>query len=70
MSDLFGTSRLARGIVSTAAWICYLFLLLPSLIVIPISFGNPGQIEFPPRQFTLALYRQFFTDPAWWGSTV
>jgi putative spermidine/putrescine transport system permease protein len=70
MNELFGSSRLLRGLVSSAAWTCYLFLLLPSLIVIPISFGNPGQIEFPPRQFTLELYRQFFTDPAWWGSTV
>lgn len=70
MNQLFGSSRLARGLVASMAWLCYVFLLVPSLIVIPISFGNPGQIEFPPRQFSLELYRQFFTDPAWWGSTV
>lgn len=70
MNALFGSSRLARGLTAAAAWTCYVFLLVPTLIVIPISFGNPGQIEFPPRQFTLALYHQFFTDPAWWGSTV
>jgi putative spermidine/putrescine transport system permease protein len=58
-----------RGI-SVAAWSCYVFLLLPSLIVIPISFGNPGQIEFPPQQFSLTLYRQFFGDPAWWGALI
>jgi putative spermidine/putrescine transport system permease protein len=68
VNALFGTSELSRKLISAAAWLCYAFLLLPSLIVIPISFGNPGQIEFPPRQFSLALYRQFFTDPAWWGS--
>ncbi|POR55219.1 ABC transporter permease [Bosea psychrotolerans] len=70
MNALFGSSRLSRNLIATAAWLCYVFLLLPSLIVIPISFGNPGQIEFPPRQFTLALYQQFFTDQAWWGSMV
>ncbi|MCW1842536.1 ABC transporter permease [Prosthecomicrobium hirschii] len=70
MNELFGSSRAARRITSTLAWLCYLFLLVPSLIVIPISFGNPGQIEFPPRQLTLDLYRQFFTDQAWWGSMV
>lgn len=59
-----------RRVLSVAAWACYAFLLLPSLIVIPISFGNPGQIEFPPRQFSLALYRQFFSDTAWWGSLI
>lgn len=56
--------------VRVSAWACYLFLLLPSLIVIPISFGNPGQIEFPPTQFSTALYQRFFTDATWWGSLV
>ncbi len=66
-STAFGADR---RVLSVAAWACYLFLLLPTLIVIPISFGNPGQIEFPPRQFSFALYRQFFSDPAWWGSLI
>ncbi len=70
MNPLFGSSAAARRLVTAAAWVCYVFLLVPSLIVVPISFGNAGQIEFPPRQFSLALYRQFFTDPAWWGSMV
>ncbi|OYD82867.1 ABC transporter permease [Azospirillum brasilense] len=70
MNPLFGSSAAAQRLVTAAAWICYVFLLVPSLIVVPISFGNAGQIEFPPREFSLALYRQFFTDPAWWGSMV
>ncbi len=57
-------------IVPTTAWITYLFLLVPSLIVIPISFGGSGEMEFPPREWTLDLYRQFFADPSWWGSLV
>ncbi|TWA70196.1 putative spermidine/putrescine transport system permease protein [Azospirillum brasilense] len=69
-NPLFGSSAAAHRLVTAAAWICYVFLLVPSLIVVPISFGNAGQIEFPPREFSLALYRQFFTDPAWWGSMV
>lgn len=55
--------------VPTVAWICYLFLLLPSLIVLPISFSPSIEMEFPPKELSLALYRQFFSDPAWWGST-
>lgn len=70
MNPLFGSSAAAQRLVTAAAWVCYVFLLVPSLIVVPISFGNAGQIEFPPREFSLALYRQFFTDPAWWGSMV
>ena len=30
---------------SGAAWLCYLFLLMPSLIVIPISFGERTAVE-------------------------
>jgi len=70
MSEASATFGVNRRAISIAAWACYVFLLLPSLIVIPISFGNPGQIEFPPRQFSMALYRQFFSDPAWWGSLI
>lgn len=67
-SGLTGTSRSGRRTVAVLAWACYIFLVVPSLIVIPISFGNPGEIEFPPHQFSFALYRQFFTDPSWWGA--
>jgi len=70
MSAHPASGRPGSGFVSTAAWACYLFLLIPSLVVVPISFGNPDQIEFPPRQFSLDLYRAFFNDPSWWGSMV
>jgi putative spermidine/putrescine transport system permease protein len=70
MNELSGSDATNRRLIAIAAWLCYLFLLVPSLIVIPISFGNPEQIEFPPHRFSLELYRQFFTDAAWWGSMV
>ena len=60
--------RGSRHFVSAVAWSVYVFLIAPSLIVIPISFGNPDLIEFPPRRFSLALYERFFTDPDWWGA--
>ena len=65
---LIGGSGAGRRTVAMIAWACYVFLIAPSLIVIPISFGNPGEIEFPPRQFSFTLYRQFFGDPSWWGA--
>ncbi len=68
MTRLVGPASLGGRLVPAAAWACYIFLLVPSLIIIPISFGNPGRIEFPPHQFSLTLYRQFFGDPSWWGS--
>ena len=55
---------------SIGAWIGYLFLLLPSLVIIPISFGGGQELTFPPKRFSLDLFIQFFNDPAWWGAAV
>ena len=68
MRNLF--RRPGNLVVPSAAWVTYLFLLVPSLIVIPISFGGSGEMEFPPREWTLDLYRQFFTDATWWRSLI
>lgn len=54
----------------TLAWIGYLFLLLPSLIIIPVSFGGGQELSFPPKEFSLDLFTQFFTDPGWWTAAV
>jgi len=59
-----------RWLVPCAAWLCYAFLLVPSLVIIPISFSASQEFEFPPRSFSLHLYRTFFTDPSWWGATL
>lgn len=55
---------------SIGAWLGYLFLLLPSLIIIPISFGGGQELTFPPKEFSLELFSQFFRDPAWWGAAI
>lgn len=52
----------------TLAWLGYLFLILPSLIVVPVSFGGGQELQFPPRSLSLDLYVRFFGDPAWWGA--
>ncbi|WP_102224762.1 ABC transporter permease [Acidimangrovimonas sediminis] len=62
-------SRIAGPLlVPVLAWICYIFLMAPSLVVIPISFGGGGDLHFPPKTWSLELYREFFTQPAWWGT--
>lgn len=52
------------------AWSVLFFLLLPSLIIIPVSFGNRDKIEFPPTVFQLDLYRTFFTSSNWVATAV
>jgi len=45
------------------------FLILPTLVVIPVSFGSASYIEFPPRGFTLKWYADYFRDPDWMAAT-
>lgn len=51
------------------AWLGLLFLLLPSLIVIPMSFGDTGELVFPPRHWTLHLYKEYFGGREWIDAT-
>jgi putative spermidine/putrescine transport system permease protein len=62
--------RGGRLFVPGMAWLCYLFLLVPGLVVIVISFSASQEIAFPPKAFSLHLYAAFFTDRAWWGALV
>ncbi|MEA2291309.1 MAG: putative spermidine/putrescine transport system permease protein [Solirubrobacteraceae bacterium] len=41
------------------------FLLLPTLIIVPMSF-NPGRnLQFPPEGLSLTWYRTLFETPMW-----
>jgi putative spermidine/putrescine transport system permease protein len=48
------------------AWPAYIFLVAPSLIVIPMSFGDSSELVFPPREWTLDLYRRMLEPQAGW----
>ena len=41
------------------------FLLLPSVLVVPMSFSATSYLRFPPAGFSLRWYRAFFDDPEW-----
>ena len=56
--------------VGAAAWLILAFLLLPSLIIVPIAFGNVNEIIFPPRAFGFVLFQRFFTEPGWVSATL
>lgn len=45
------------------------YLVLPTLIILPISLGSANYIEFPPRQLTLHWYREYLSDPDWMAAT-
>lgn len=57
-------------LVSLLAWCGYLFLLLPTLVVVPMSFGNTSALVFPPESLSFDLYRQFFGSATWVDSAL
>lgn len=42
-----------------------LFLILPGLMVLPMSFNGARSMRFPPDSWSLQWYVNFFTNPAW-----
>lgn len=45
-------------------------LLLPLVVVIPISFSSARYLQFPPPGFSLQWYARFFGSEAWIGATI
>ena len=46
-----------------------LFLVLPSLIVIPMSFSGSESLRFPPPSWSFRWYEAYFTSSQWIGAT-
>jgi len=66
-----GPERTASSIfVSAMAWLGYFFLIMPSLIVLPMSFGNKFEMMFPPTSFSTYLFEQFLFEENWMDATV
>ena len=46
-----------------------LFLVVPSLIVIPMSFSDSQYLTFPPRGWSLRWYANYLGSPQWMQAT-
>jgi putative spermidine/putrescine transport system permease protein len=46
-------------------WAVLMFLILPTLVAIPVSLTPERYISLPDGRLSLTHYREFFTDPAW-----
>lgn len=45
-------------------------LVAPTLIVIPMSFSESQYLQFPPRDWSLRWYANYFGSPEWMSATV
>lgn len=70
MKSTISERSLPKGrILTVLAVILYIFLLFPSLIIVPMSFGNRGELVFPPASYSLDLYRDYFGSADWLAVT-
>ncbi|RWK79854.1 MAG: ABC transporter permease subunit [Mesorhizobium sp.] len=51
-------------------WSMLLFLVAPTLIVIPLAFTSASTLAFPPPSFSLRWFGQYFSSPIWAAATV
>ncbi len=54
-----------RWVLGLICGLMTLFLLLPILFIIALSFGSSRWLIFPPPGWTLGWYRELFADPRW-----
>ncbi len=60
--------RVRAAALWTAAILVLLFLVLPIVVVIPLSLSSARYLSFPPPGLSLQWYRAFFTSGAWTGA--
>lgn len=66
---VFGFNNAAAGqrslVLPVIVGVVLGFLVLPSLVVIPVSFTEGAFLEWPPRGFSWKWYEAFFESPVW-----
>jgi ABC-type spermidine/putrescine transport system permease subunit II len=70
---MMGSSPWTRRALAATGIFGLVFLTVPLLIVIPMSFSSARALTFPPPSLSLRWYETFFGDPRWmeamWTST-
>lgn len=69
MSRTASRSRWPRRILVGYCALVGMILLLPTLVVIPVSFSDRKSLQLP-KGFSTQWYENFFTDPGWYDSAI
>ncbi|PWJ86314.1 putative spermidine/putrescine transport system permease protein [Pseudaminobacter salicylatoxidans] len=62
------SSPLARALLGIVALAVALFLIVPVLVIVPLSFSSGSFLSFPPPGFSLRWYQQLFSRSDWMDS--
>ncbi|BBK41208.1 ABC transporter permease [Allostella vacuolata] len=58
-----------RAWLFAIAGLCLLFLVLPIVLIVPMSFSDTSTLQFPPRNWSLRWYRSYFESVEWRSAT-
>jgi ABC-type spermidine/putrescine transport system permease subunit I len=61
--------RIAALLLPAFSWLVIGFLVLPTLLVIPLAFTSSQFLEFPPPGYGLTWFRTYFDSPLWLQAT-
>lgn len=62
--------RWVSGVLGALTVVLILFfLVLPTLMILPMSLSTSTHLQFPPEGLTLDWYLAFFGDPDWMAAT-
>lgn len=59
-----------RAAIGAVAYAVTVFLLLPTLVIMPMSVGPERYLRFPPNGFSLRWYAEYFGDADWINATL
>lgn len=59
------TKALSRTLLVLLAVLIGVYLLLPVLIVVPMSFSNSSFLDFPPHELSFRWYHHLVEDTSW-----
>ena len=60
----------ARLWLYVVAVLVMVWLVIPTLLVIPMSFSASQYLEFPPREWSVRWYKSYFNSTPWMQATV
>ena len=58
-----------RALIAVCALV-YFFLMLPLIVVFPISLSSAAYMQFPPPGFSWQWYERYLDDPQWIDATI
>lgn len=62
--------RLLRLLPVAAAVATLSFIVVPILLIVPLAFSASPHMEFPPQEWSLRWFENYFTRPDWVGPTL